>query len=253
MSWAARQRLRILLLIGVVIALIVALALYLSIHRAPSCNDGVQNENEAGIDCGGPCPYLCSASEQAPVVRFTQSFSGLASTTDALAYVDNPNRDAYARNVSYTLSLYDASGILVAKPVGTLDLAPGVTTPVFLANIPTGSVKVVRAYLAIDPSTLAWQAAGSPAVGPSIGSPVVSGSADAPRVSVALTNPTAVPMAQVVTIAALFDASGNLITASQTLVPQIPGQGSSEAVFTWNAPFAAAPARIDILPLPQLP
>ena len=31
----------------------------LNFSIAPSCNDGLQNQNEAGIDCGGPCP-ACS-------------------------------------------------------------------------------------------------------------------------------------------------------------------------------------------------
>ena len=25
----------------------------------PTCNDGIQNQNEADIDCGGPCPACC--------------------------------------------------------------------------------------------------------------------------------------------------------------------------------------------------
>ena len=28
-----------------------------------TCDDGIQNQNEKGIDCGGPCPY-CQGSLQ---------------------------------------------------------------------------------------------------------------------------------------------------------------------------------------------
>ncbi|WP_165872219.1 glycosyl hydrolase [Tenacibaculum sp. M341] len=29
----------------------------------PTCNDGIQNGDETGIDCGGSCPYTCDTSE----------------------------------------------------------------------------------------------------------------------------------------------------------------------------------------------
>jgi hypothetical protein len=29
----------------------------------PTCSDGIQNQNEGGIDCGGPCPYSCNIEE----------------------------------------------------------------------------------------------------------------------------------------------------------------------------------------------
>ena len=27
----------------------------------PSCMDGIQNQGEGGVDCGGPCAMLCSS------------------------------------------------------------------------------------------------------------------------------------------------------------------------------------------------
>jgi hypothetical protein len=250
MSWAARKRLKIVLVIGATAALILALALYLSIHTPPSCVDHAQNGGEAGVDCGGPCPYLCNAAEQAPVVRFTKVFPGLPGTTDVLAYVDNPNRDAFSYHAPYTLTLYSASSTVIGAQSGVVDLAPGATTPVFVANIPGA---IARAYLAIDPAQVPWEAAKNLPQSPIAGSPALGGTQDAPRVSVALANGSAAARREVGVVAALFDASGNVVTASQTLVPEIPAQGSAEAVFTWNGAFPAAPVRIDIFPLPQLP
>ena len=251
MTWAGRRRAFILGWIGLAILIILALVLFLALHKAPSCVDGIQNQGEAGIDCGGPCPYLCTEQEQAPVVRFTQFFPGVGSSTDAIAYIDNPNQTAYAKGVSYTLALYDNQGIISSQPSGTIDLAPGATTPVFIANIATGSSVVARAFLAIATSTISWQVASSPVPMPSVGSPSFT-SGTAPRVTVMLSDAAAKPLANVVVIATLFDADGNVITASQTLLPTIPAQGSAQATFNWNTPLPT-PARIEVLPEPVLP
>jgi hypothetical protein len=42
-------------------------------HSSPSCTDGVQNGNETGIDCGGPCqnecPQFCRSNQHIKVLR----------------------------------------------------------------------------------------------------------------------------------------------------------------------------------------
>ena len=41
----------------------ISIVLYVSIVHvleAPSCNDGKQNGNETGVDCGGPCLFKCN-------------------------------------------------------------------------------------------------------------------------------------------------------------------------------------------------
>ncbi len=52
--------------------------------------------------------------------------------------------------------------------------------------------------------------------------------------------------------ATVFDAQGNAIAATQTLLPEVPPQGRAEAVFVWNEPFAVPAGRIDIVPVVSL-
>jgi hypothetical protein len=42
-----------------------------------------------------------------------------------------------------------------------------------------------------------------------------------------------------------------VLGASRTLLPAIPGQGSTEAVFTWTRPFSGTVGRIEVTPLPE--
>lgn len=254
MSWAARRRFLIIGTIVAVVLIVFAGALYLGFHHAPSCSDGIQNEGEQGIDCGGPCPYLCTALEQAPVVRFTQSLSTPEGLTDVIAYIDNPNQGAYARDVQYQLSLYAPDRTLAAPIItGSIDLPSGATMPVFVPNISSGKSAVASAFLTIDPTIIKWQAGADTRTLPQVQDSIIGGSKQSPRITATLDNPSAFAMSDVQVIVAVFDASGNVIDASQTIVPSIAGQGSAVATFSWNAPFPSTPARIDVLPVIGLP
>ncbi len=176
MSWAAKRRFLILGTLGAVALIVVALALYAAFYHAPSCTDGIQNQGEQGIDCGGPCPYLCTALEQAPVVRFTQALPTPLGATDVLAYIDNPNRDAYARGVAYRVSLYAPDHTLAAPIItGTVDLPPGATMPVFIPNIASGKSAVASAFLTLEPSAIIWQAGADTRIVPTVVNPLVGG------------------------------------------------------------------------------
>ena len=107
MTWAGKRK---LIIIGVLVLVVIILAGaggYFFFHKAPSCIDGIQNQNEEGIDCGGSCTYLCTASEAEPSVRFARTFSPLPGRTDVIAYVDNPNTNAAAKQAPYKIELYD--------------------------------------------------------------------------------------------------------------------------------------------------
>lgn len=241
------------MIVGTIVLVIVAvlvLVSYSTLHKAPSCVDNLQNQGEAGIDCGGPCPYLCTEQVQAPVVRFTQTVANANGTTDVIAYVDNPNTGAYARSVAYSVSLYGADHTLGAGiQHGTIDLPPGASVPVFLPNINSGNNTITSAFLTIDPSTIKWQAGTDTRIVPSVGSAMLGGTTALPRLTAVLNNPGALPLSNVKVIVVLFDTAGNVLDVSQTIVPSIAGQGSATATFTWTTPFASAPARVDVLPI----
>ena len=87
MSWAAKRRFIILLIVGIVIVAFAAVIGIATFYKAPSCTDGVQNQGEQGVDCSGPCPYLCTALEQAPTVVFTDALPSANGHTSVIASV----------------------------------------------------------------------------------------------------------------------------------------------------------------------
>jgi hypothetical protein len=104
--------------------LVVLAALVFGFYRlflrpTPSCTNGIQDQNETGIDCGGVCGNVClSAANPLEVPEKALVFHPAASHTVLLGEVRNPNADIAALNFGYHFDLYDASGTLVGTVQG---------------------------------------------------------------------------------------------------------------------------------------
>lgn len=254
MSWAAKRRFIILLIVGLVAAAFLSVVGIAALYEAPSCTDNTQNQGESGIDCGGSCPYLCRTEQQPPTVLFTKALSYGAGRTDVIASVENKNARAAAKNVPYRITLYGSGQALVQEVTGMLDLPPGTTVPVYVPNIALGKQTVAGVFLDIATSSLKWfrMAAADRSV-PTVSNTTQSGAVNAPRVEAILSNPTTAPFANVRTIVLVRDKNGDIIAASATVVPSIPAQGNATATFTWNNAFPDTPAAIEVVPVIPLP
>lgn len=252
MSWATHRKFIIVSVIGAVVVAIIAVTLVATLYHAPSCMDNTQNQGEEGIDCGGPCSHLCTASV-IPVTspRFVRQLAPVSGRTDVIAYIDNPNANAAARGVRFTITLYGPDNIVVAKQDGTVDLPPKSTVPVFVPNFYSGFQTVARAFLTFDDSSFAWQRYTDTRPVLSTSNTVLSDGPQ-PRLTSDVYNPSALSLYRVPVVATVFDADNNAIAASATVLEEIPPMHSAPAVFTWNAPFPGTPAKEEVIPLSPL-
>lgn len=253
MSWAARRRFIILSIVGAVITAFAAVVIIVTFTEAPSCSDGVQNQGEAGVDCGGPCPYLCSDAARAPTVLFTKALPNGAGRTDVVAQVENINTNAAAKQVPYTITLYGTGQVFVQQVTGTFDLPPSTAVPVFIPGISSGNQKNVRAFLTIDPTQISWYRYSASGARPVVVNTLLGGATTTPRVDAIISNRSVSVVTNVQLIVLVHDERGEIIAASQTIVPAIPAQGQATATFTWNSAFSSTPAKIEVLPVLPLP
>jgi hypothetical protein len=79
-----------------------------------------------------------------------------------------------------------------------------------------------------------------------------SGTASSPRIQATLVNSGATDFANVLAIVLVRSTAGDVIAASQTVVPTIPAQGQAIATFTWNSAFTSTPASIEVVPVVPL-
>jgi hypothetical protein len=252
MSWALRRRLIVIGLIAAVIALGIGIFYFTEIHKAPSCTDNKQNQGEDGIDCGGPCAYFCSAAEAPPSTRFVRAVSPSAGRTDVIAYIDNPNGLAAAKNLHYTIELYDPSNTIVAKKQGMVDLPPSSTMPIYVPNFFSGSTEVARAFITFDNPTHLWYHYTDTRVIPKV-SNIVLQSGATPRVTAIAANSSTSNLSNIVFIITVFNEAGEAMAASQTVAPSVPAHGSASLIFTWPNAFTGPVGRIEVIPVIPLP
>lgn len=254
MNWAARRRFFILLIIGAVVAAFVAAVGIATFYDAPSCTDNKQNQSEDGVDCGGPCAYLCTAQLQPPTVLFTKAIHNGAGRVDVIAEVENKNTTSAAKDVPYRITLYGDEQALIQEVNGTVDLPPGASAPVFFPSIASGQQTVVNAFLTISPASPKWfSLSPDPRIIPTVSNVRQSGTTSAPRVEAVLSNVTAAPLLNVRVVIIVHNGSGDVIAASSTILPVIPAQGRATATFTWNSRFSGVPASLEVVPIIPLP
>lgn len=252
MSWAARRRFIILFTLSAVAVAFFAIVGIATFTEAPSCTDDIQNQDEAGIDCGGSCAYLCADQAHAPTVLFTKAILNGTGRTDVIASIENVNAGAAAKNVPYTLTLYGAGQVFVQEVTGTLDLPPSSAVPVFVPGITSGNQKTIRAFLVIGSPVKWYTPDTSGVVRPLVTTTTLGGDTAEPRIDAVISNASVTPMTNVKVIVIVYDEKGEVIAASQTIVPRIGAQDQATATFTWNRAFSDTPAKIEVLPVVAL-
>lgn len=254
MSWAARRRFLILLILGGVAAAFLTVVSISAFYKTPSCTDNTQNQDEEGVDCGGSCSYLCTAKEQPPTVLFTKALTNSEGRTDIVASVENRNPGVAAKNVPYRVKLFDSNQTLIQEVTGTFDLPPSATQPIYVPGVVSGKRMVTGAFLDIASSSLQWFSMPVDSrIVLSVFNRPLSGATSSPRIEAVLTNPSVTTLTNVRAIVLVRNSKGDVIAASSTIVPAIPGQGQAIATFTWNSAFPGTPSVIEVIPIIPLP
>jgi hypothetical protein len=253
MSWASERRAIIIIIVGAIVLGALAVLGFSIFYDVPTCTDKKQNQDEQGIDCGGSCTTLCAFQvHNEPVVSFVRAIAPQPGRTDVVAYIQNRNADAEAADAPFLLEVYGTERQLIAKKTIKVDLPPSTSVPVYLADVSPGGNIAAQAFLAPVAEGFVWRkAAGSRDPLPTVGE-ITIGEGDAPRITAVLINPLARTIYDTTLVATVFDTSGNVMAASQTLVPMLPSQGMAPMVFTWNVAFPQSVGRVEILPVPKL-
>lgn len=252
--WASERRFIIMLVLGCIVGAFVLTIGIATFYQAPSCADNKQNQGENGIDCGGPCDFLCKEDVRVPTVLFTKALNNGEGRTDIVAMIENKNADAVVRNARYHLTLYGADQTVLREVKGTIDLPPQSAVPVFIPGMFARYDRGMRAFLDIEQDSLAWMSASKvtlPIV-PTIATPRIAGTTEAPRVTADVSNPDTSPLSSVKLIAILYDEAGEVIAASSTVTPPLSPLGTATARFTWNGAFPSVPAVVTVLPMMSL-
>ncbi len=207
---------------------------YFSFFRVTaSCFDGIQNQGETGIDCGGPCATVCApANLHDIVVGSVQSFASGPGHTTFLAEVENHNTGFAIRSFGYEFILYDASGNAIATVSGQSFIYAGEVKYIVLPNEAT-SAPVDHASLVIQ--NPAWTPAATLGLVPQFGNPLtITGgtvSSSTATVTGRITDGDVSSFTNILIVAIFYGVDGNPVGASQTELDAIaPNQTESFSV-----------------------
>jgi hypothetical protein len=85
-----------------------------------TCFDGKQNQNEEGLDCGGPCAMNCELLTVKPLqVEWSKAIFLKDGLYDLAAKINNINPNYGLGRFDYTFKLYDKSGQLLMEKKGS--------------------------------------------------------------------------------------------------------------------------------------
>ena len=245
MSWTARRKLIILLIVIVALGVFVGLPTFFAFYKAPTCFDGIQNQGEEGIDCGGPCTKLCQAGFAMPQELWATSSQVVSGVYNLLAYAANPNPGVAAPAVSYDFKIYDGSGILIGERAGETSVPSNTNFAIFEPTITTGARMPAKTFFQFT-SAPQWQNAATSSDVSVISSNLTVASTTS-RLDVSVSNSSINAKNNVGIIAILYDISGDVIAFSRSVIPTIASGNSAQVSFTWPYSISTTVARKEFL------
>lgn len=234
--WAARRRFVILAGIWSVLAIIAVTIFFVYIYQAPTCFDNEQNGAERGIDCGGDCVRICAIDVMKPTVLWVESFKIVDGQYNIVAYVENRNRTAGTPELSYTMTLEDAQGVITER-TGTTVLPPDNTYPIFEGRVMTGERVPTKTTITLGDAPLWLPGTQARQQFTLVDRGEIQNADGAPRLQSTVRNNALIPAKNAEVVATIFDSEGTPLTASRTFIDFAP-QTVSDVIFTWPEPIA---------------
>ncbi len=128
---------------------------YFLLRTDRTCTDGIQNQDEQGIDCGGVCSLQCVRAVQTDPLEIKEVAVLYSSKdyADVLVSIHNQNDEAGASSFHYRMELKDDMGNVVATREGDNFILPQETKYILEINVPAPQAKTAD----ISFSEYQWQ------------------------------------------------------------------------------------------------
>ena len=236
--WARERKFIVTLLIislvmGVVFGILVRI-----VYKPETCYDGIKNQNEKDIDCGGVCDVECRQVLGevdiiwTSAVRLAKEGEGTydSNVYSLIALVENQNIDFIGENIEYEFITYDDEGALVTTIEHFTNIMPGTVTPIFYSGVETGKREIASVDIKFNKGirfkkydkelNLTF-------------SDYKFENGDDPRASAKVVNNSVSHEDEIAFIAVIQDEIGNTVAVSRTLKDRLfPGE-KEDIFFTW--------------------
>ena len=253
-SWATKRKVTYAFIVVVAALVIIILPAFKILYKAPTCSDGVQNQGEQGIDCGGPCRTLCQSSFLAPSIIWADAQHVTGGLYNLAAYIENPNITGAAVGAPYEFSVFDSQGILIVQKYGVIDIPANRNTLAFIGAVDMGNRIPAKGGVTFQFTQIPlWQKAHDTLA--VLDYPTPQYAEDSTSVTqssslqVAMTNKSLLALKGLTIYAILKDINNNEIDFSKTTIDGIAPGATAVAPFTWPYSHKGAVVSEEILPV----
>jgi hypothetical protein len=237
-KWGVRRKATLLgIFVAIALVVIGILLVPLLMPPEPTCSDGKENGDENGIDCGGVCQKICLVDVSQPQNLWTNSFTLGTDAYAAVAYFRNPSDFLEAYDpLTYTFLFYDEGGNVIHKQPGKIDVPRRANFAIFEGPVllDVEPARVVLQYTTPNTWLVSDEVKQQEVL---VENESISVSEQFPQAQAIITNTTFEEKEDIPAVAIVYDARGNAIAASQTIVPLLPGEGRVPIQFSWLLPI----------------
>jgi hypothetical protein len=248
LSWSAKRKLLIIFVLIIVISIPLSLFIYKKMQKQPSCSDGIQNQDERGIDCGGICRIACVYNVKAePDIQWSRAYYVAEGAYNLVAYIQNPNVDYISQPAKYIFKVYDNKNVLIATREGVVGIPTSKVFPIFEPTLITGElVPKMVTFEFVGPVTWLEYFGNKPEL--EVVEQRLSRLDTSPKLDAKIVNKTLNTYKNVEVVVIIYDEEGNGVLASRTFIDKIGDKEQVSVVFTWPEPINFKPSKIEIIP-----
>lgn len=251
MPWALRRQIFYVFILILFFSIFGFLIISPHFNKAPSCEDGKQNGDEAGIDCGGSCLNFCPSQVNTVSVLWVRAFNVVPGRYNAVAYIVNHNKDAAVKKINYKFRFADTNNVYIGKREGSTFIPPGRNFAVFEPGIDIGNS--VPVYVTFDfTETPKWLQVSQEKIDQLkilVSDIELVDEETSPKLSATLKNNSLFTIPDMGVVAILYDANGNAISTSRTYIDQFNPLQNANINFTWPEPLSGKVVVKEIIPM----
>jgi len=247
-SWSQKKQSLYGILAVFLIGLIVGVTVYYKyFNQKETCFDGLKNQNEVNVDCGGVCAKVCTEEVKDLLVQYERFFLAAPQTYSLLASVENLNQGIYAKEMRYVFKTYDRDGVTLDERYAKSYVAPNTTFPITEYGVYLGEripTKTTISFL----GPIDWQRGSFDEPQISVINIRLNGENEKPSAEASIKNNEVYEIRNIKVIVVVYDVLNNVIGTSSTLVERLGAKSSQSISFTWNKAFDTTPSRVDMFP-----
>ena len=251
MTWALKRQILYIVVLVAFFSLLGFLVAYPFLNKIPTCSDGIENGDETGVDCGGSCARACLLQVDKVSVLWAQTFQVVPGRFNAVAYLENHNKDTAVYRLKYKFRFADANNVYIGKREGSTTVPPGAKFAVFEPAIDLGnSIPVYTSFEFTE--TPIWVSVPQDKINQLkllISGVDLENANTSPVLSASVENTSLFPIHNVSVIGILYDNRGNAVSASRTFIDLLGAESKKDVTFTWPEPTTGAIINKEIIPI----